>query len=226
MESIRFNPFHKIHQALRALLYHVSLTVQHTDASNEEQYKKTLAQAEQLVAFFEGHAHTEDTLVFPMIAAAAPEVVADFEAQHQEDHRLGEALVNAISSCRKAVDATERYFAIRALQRALHAFTAFNLTHMNQEETVVLDIIHANYTDADLYQKEAEIVASLSPEKLAFSSYWMLKGLSADEIIEWFRAIKEKSPAFVLAAQMQIAEQALPDEKLKALQKGLAYSFA
>ena len=226
MQELRFNPFHQIHQALRALLYHASLSVQHTYFTQPQEAGKTLALLEQVVAFFEGHADTEDTLVFPMIAAVAPEVVADFEAQHKEDHRLGEALVHAIQACRQEGTAAEKIMAGRKLQRALNAFTAFNLNHMNLEETEVLDIIHANYSDAQLFAKEAEIVASLSPEKKAFSGYWMLKGLSTPEIIGWFQKIKTHAPSFVLDEHLQLAENALTDEKLKAVQHAMATSLA
>ena len=226
MQELRFNPFHQIHQALRALLYHASISVQHTDFTQSQETEKTLALLEQVVAFFEGHAHTEDTLVFPMIAAVAPEVVADFEAQHEEDHRLGEELVAAIHACRQEGSTAEKFKAGRKLQRALNAFTAFNLNHMNLEETVVLDIIHAHYSDAQLFAKEAEIVASLSPEKKAFAGYWMLKGLSTPEIIGWFGKIKAHAPSFVLDEHLQLAESALTNEKLKAVQNAMATSLA
>ncbi|MES2003637.1 MAG: hemerythrin domain-containing protein [Bacteroidota bacterium] len=221
MQTLRFNLFHQIHQALRALLYHASITVQHTDFTQAEQSQKTITMLEQLVAFFEGHAHTEDTLVFPMLAAIAPEVIANFEAQHEEDHRLGDELVNSIALCKDAATAVEQIMAGTKLQRALNAFTAFNLTHMNQEETIVLDLIHAHYTDAQLFEKEMEIVASLSPEKKAFSAYWMLKGLAVHEIIDWYEKIRTNAPSFVFDEHMQLAENALSAEKLREVQQAL-----
>ncbi len=226
MNTLRFNPFYQIHQALRAFLYHASITVQHTDFLKPEQVQKTIAMLEQLVVFFEGHAHTEDSFVFPMIAEVAPDIVIDFEQQHEEDHTLGEALIFGIKKCKVAETESEMILAGKQLQFALHAFTAFNLTHMNQEETVVLDIIHRHYTDAQIHAKEMEIVASLSAEKKALSGYWMLKGLAIQEIVSWYQKIQATAPSFVFDEYMQLAERALSAEKLRLLQKALPLSFA
>lgn len=222
MEQIRFNPFHQVHQALRALLYHVSLSVQHTDFANQAQSEKTLSLVEQMVLFFDGHAHTEDSLVFPMIAAISPGVVEDFEAQHEKDHALGEALSAAVKDCRSATGLVARHRAGRELQRTLTEFCAFNLSHMNQEETRVLSILHENFSDDDLYAKEMEIVASLSREKKQLSGFWMLRGLATFEIVEWYKKIKSSAPPFVFAEYMQLAESALTTDKLNCLQDALA----
>lgn len=226
METLRFNPFHQVHQALRALLYHASITVQHTDFTQEPQAGKTIALLEELVNFFEAHAHKEDTQVFPLIAKAAPELVADFEAQHEKDHELGEELVDALHACRDAASDTEKKLAGKKLQRALNAFTAFNLTHMNAEETVILDVLHREYTDAQLLEREQQIVASLTPAEKAFSGYWMLKGLAMNEIIDWYKKIQATAPPFVLDEFMRLAENALSAEKLKTLRSAMDFSLA
>jgi len=225
METLRFNPFHQVHQALRALLYHASITVQHTDFTQEAQSGKIITLLEELVNFFEAHAHKEDTQVFPLIAKAAPELVADFEAQHEKDHELGEELVDAIHDCRNAVSDREKKLAGKKLQRALNAFTAFNLTHMNAEETVILDVLHREYTDVQLLEREQQIVASLTPAEKAFSGYWMLKGLALNEIIDWYKKIQATAPQFVFDEFMQLAENALSVEKLKTLQQSLNFSL-
>ncbi len=226
METLRFNPFHQVHQALRALLYHASLTVQHTDFTQEAQANKTITLLEELVSFFEAHAHKEDTQVFPLIAKAAPELVADFEAQHEKDHELGQELVDALRDCRNAVSAVEKRLAGKKLQRALNGFTAFNLTHMNAEETLILDVLHREYTDAQLLEREQQIIASLTPAEKAFSGYWMLKGLAMNEIIDWYKKIQATAPPFVFDEFMHLAEKALSTEKLKTLQQSLHFSVA
>lgn len=225
MKTVRFNPFHKIHQALRALLYHAGITVQHTDFTQPEQTHKTLLLLRELVSFFESHAHTEDTLVFPMISGIAPGLVADFEEQHVTDHQLGEDLCKAMDACLSPMADEQKIRAGHQLQIALTAFTAFNLVHMNKEETDVLPVILANYSDEELHAKEREIVAQLSPEKKALSGYWMLRGLAIPEIIEWYKQIRATAPSFVFDEFMQLAEKALNPEKLKTIHKELQLSL-
>ncbi len=222
---MRINLFHQIHQALRALLYHASITIQHTDFTQPEQTAKTLNLIQEMVSFFEGHAHIEDRLVFPMIASFAPEVVADFEAQHITDHALGEELKRSIQGCSEAADKESQKLAGIRLQRSVNAFTAFNLTHMSKEETEVLPLIHKLYSDQQILEKEKEIVLSLSEEKKAFSGYWMLKGLAIHEIIHWYQQIQATVPQFIMDQYLQLAERALSNEKLKKLHEGLAMSL-
>lgn len=38
----RYNPFHQIHQGLRAMLYHCSLQVQHANFADDEQASITI----------------------------------------------------------------------------------------------------------------------------------------------------------------------------------------
>lgn len=225
MEHPRFNPFHQIHQALRALMYHVSLTTQHTDFTQDEQTAETLSLTEEMVHFFEGHANTEDSLVFPMLSEIAPGLIADFEEQHVRDRALGEELIRSINECRLAMVPAEKVAAGKRLQRAIGEFVAFNLSHMNQEETVVLSVLWKHYTDEQLHAKETEIVASLTPEKKAFSGYWMLKGLAIHEIITWFKTIRTTAPSFVFDQFLQLAEKALPADKLRVVQNALQLSF-
>ncbi len=177
MHPLRYNLFHQIHQGLRALLYHASLTVQQTDFTNASATAELKKLLEELLFLFDGHAHTEDNLVFTMIQEQAPELVAGFEAQHEEDAQLGIALHNAIAQLGIAVTADEKIIAGQSIQKALNAFTAFNLTHMAAEEGIVKETIWLYYSDEELHRKTAEIVAGLDPAKNARYSFWMLKGL-------------------------------------------------
>ena len=52
MEQLGFNFFHQIHQALRALMYHASITVQHTDFTSPDQTNKTITLLKEMLAFF------------------------------------------------------------------------------------------------------------------------------------------------------------------------------
>lgn len=224
-QRIRFNPFHQVHQGLRALLYHASLAVQHTDFSNAYHTGATLSLLEELIDLFESHAHTEDAMVFPMIAGHAPNVVSHFEQQHEKDHSLGEELFQSMEYCRKASDSVERIIAGRKMQQSLGEFTAFNLTHMNQEETIVLPVIWQHYTDEEIQVKNAAIVASFSQEKKERMGYWMLKGLSEQEIIAWYEMMQKNMPAPVFNRFMQLAAAALEPKLFRKISETLMSGF-
>jgi hypothetical protein len=142
--------------------------------SNAAETAKTCQDLQQMLAFFEGHAHTEDERVFCLLSKVSPETVADF--------------------------------------------TAFNLTHMNKEESIVLDLLHAHYTDQQLLETEQGILDSLPLEKKQYGAYWMLKRLSLPEIIEWYKKIQASVPEVIWQGSMQLAETILPKNQLHQLQ--------
>ncbi|MBW0161296.1 MAG: hemerythrin domain-containing protein [Sediminibacterium sp. Gen4] len=222
----RYNPFHQIHQGLRAMLYHCSLQVQHTNFADEEQASTTIAQLKELIWLFDGHAHTEDTKVFSLLADKAPEVIADFEQQHDKDHMLAAHLQGCIEQYEAAVKSSDKVFAGRQIQFSLAEFTAFNLSHMNMEEVIIKELIWQHYTDEQLHELTMEIVSSLPPDKNARYSYWMLKGLSITEIAEWFRAIQATAPPFVMDQMMELAAAALDCADFNEVQKSLALEMA
>lgn len=217
----RYNPFHQIHQGLRAMLYHCSLQVQHTDFANDVQSAETITSLKELIWLFESHAHTEDTKVFSLIQEKAPEVIADFEKQHDKDHMLAAHLQGCIEQYEVAAKSSDKVFAGRQIQFSLAEFTAFNLSHMNMEEVIIKQLLFQHYTDEQLHMLTAEIVASLPPEKNARYCFWMLKGLSIQEIIEWYKTIQQTAPSFVFDQMMGLAESALDTHLLNQLQQSL-----
>jgi len=199
------------------LLYHTALTLQHTDFTNDEQNGQVISLLEEVVLLFEGHAHTEDTIVFPMLNGVAPELVAEFEKQHVRDHQLGEELERAIDQLKTAGSDVEKNGAGIQLQLAFTEFLAFNLSHMNGEETIINEKLWAHYTDAELMAIPQKVVANVSPEKNAKYGYWMLKGLSQNEIIGWYSEMEKAAPPFVRAQMLALAERALPQAQYQDL---------
>src|SRR5689334_1455648 len=150
MNNLRFNPFNQIHKGLRALLYDTALVIQRTDFSNEDQVRVTFKKIEKVLWLFEGHANVEDSMVFPMLQAVAPDVVEDFEQQHETDHALSHDLQNIMVAYNFARTQTEMLQAGNKVLHAFNEFVAFNLQHMNKEETIINDLLWQHYTDRQL----------------------------------------------------------------------------
>jgi hypothetical protein len=218
MEPLRFNPFNQIHKGLRALLYHTALSLQHTNFTSDDEVNDAVTKLKEVIYLFEGHAHTEDTLVFPLLKQFAPHIVAEFEQQHVKDHELGCALEQALELIQTAAAAEEKINAAFRLQLAFTEFAAFNLSHMNQEETIVKEALWKHFSDAELLAVMHKIVAAIPPEKNARYSFWMLKGLSLNEIVAWYKGIKAGAPPFVFDQMMALAEASLSEVRYTALQ--------
>jgi len=222
MEKLRFNPFNQIHKGLRALLYHTSLQLQQCDFINEVQTREALAQVNEVIELFEEHAEVEDGKLFPLIQGYAPEIVADFEQQHDTDHELAVSLQNALQDVKKAETYKEKLKAGHALCLAFQEFTAFNIKHMNAEEIVVNDVLWRFYSDEELIQRQKEIASQVDPRLNNRYAYWMLKGLALHEIINWFTIVQQSAPAPVWENLKQVARTALSPTALFEIENAIA----
>jgi hypothetical protein len=213
MKTLRFNIFNQIHKGLRALLYNTAIAIQHTEFLQADRVKETFAKVEKTLWMFDSHAHTEDELLFPLLQTFAPDIVMDFEQQHQRDHELSESLRLIIQSYAAATDTADKLKCGILLQQAFDEFTAFNLQHMNQEETIINEALWQHYTDQDIAAIEKTIVASLPPEKSEFSAKWMMRGLNNTEIANWLKNVQVMAPEIVFNGLCAIAARELPIER-------------
>lgn len=221
MQRLRFNPFGQVHKGLRTLLYDTALLLQHTDFSNEKEIYAAIDRVKLVARLFEHHAHIEDSQVFPMIGNTAPEIVADFEAQHQTDHELSQQLEKCIALFTETNTPEQNRYAGNELSQSFHAFLAFNVEHMRKEETIVNECLWRHYTDKDLQRKVQEIAASVPPGENQHFSYWMLKGMATQEIVDWFSTIKQTAPPPVYAFFCSLAGTALSQAEWKRVQEGM-----
>ncbi len=221
MQALRFNTFGQIHKGLRALLYDTAILIQHANFTREDDIRRVVERVALVDRLFESHAHIEDSQIFPMIEAQAPEVVADFEAQHVEDHRLSEALKNQLQKFVETNSPEQNLAYGQELMQQFNAFLAFNVEHMRKEETIVNELLWKQYSDAELLGKVEAISSSIPPEKNVHYVEWMLRGMATHEIIGWFAAIRQHAPAPVYGMLTGLAEQVLPAERWSAIREGL-----
>ena len=203
------------------MLYHTALSLQHTDFTNDNEASDAIAKVKEVIYLFGGHADLEDSMVFPLLNESAPQLVAEFEQQHVRDHELSQELEQALEGLRTTQPAIEKIKAGLRLQWVFAEFTAFNLSHMNQEETIVKEELWKHFSDQELLAVTHRIVATTPAEKNAGYSFWMLKGLAMNEIIGWFKGMKAEVSSFVFEQMMALAATALSAAKYQLLQNAV-----
>jgi hemerythrin-like domain-containing protein len=209
MSVARYNVFNQIHKGLRALLFDTALKLQQTDFNDEAATSAIFDQIQRVLWLFHGHADTEDNMVLPLIEKKAPVVAADFEKEHETDHLLAVAIQKAMQRYEQLSSQEERTDAGTAVLIALNEFVAFNLSHMNREETLLNPILWQHYTDEQLVSLTQEIVIKTPQHKNELYSRWMLKGLGMQEIVGWYRNIQATAPHFVFEQFCFMAEEEL-----------------
>lgn len=221
MAENRYNIFNQIHKALRARLYDTAGDIQRTDFSSDNA-AVTIDKVLQVVNLFDDHAHHEDTHLLPLLNNVDAKMVADFEEEHVEDHKLSDALRQHAAAWKNASSAEERAAHGKALFYAFNAFIAFNLYHMNKEEDALLQTLWQHYTNADLLAVQKNIINSIPPEVMMAESRWMLRSLNNGEIIQWMKGVQLTAPPPAVAALTAMAQQELAPERWETIAGAIA----
>jgi hemerythrin-like domain-containing protein len=221
----RYNSFNIIHKGLRAALYQTALHLQQTDFTEEDQAEKALNKVKEVVMLFKGHAHKEDNFILPMINEYEPSVVATFNAEHEEDERLGIELNNAVEKVTSSCTLSEKIVSERELTESFVRFMVFNLEHMAKEENIINKILWRYYSDDEIKAVSSQISQSTPPWLHDFYVKWILRGINNSEAAIWIKAVEKESPAVVFQTLLQKAEQELPAKRFQKIVQSLAVNM-
>lgn len=221
MQTLRFNLFAQVHKGLRVLLYDTAILIQQTNFLEEEQIAEVVDRVKLVNSLFAHHAHVEDNQVFPLLQTYAPEIVDDFEAQHQIDHALSEGLEKCLHLFTETNSPGQNLWAGNELLQHFNAFLAFNVEHMKKEETIINACLWRYFSDEELKEKVKQVAASIPPDQNKKFGAWMLRGMGTHELIDWFNEIKLTAPPTVFQFYCDLAESSLPEKKWNEIKETL-----
>jgi hypothetical protein len=206
----RYNSFNMIHKALRALLYDTALSLQQTYFADAAEAETALQKVAIAIQQFEQHARHEDRYILPAIEKFEPQLVMEFEKEHEIDEALGKRLQQLLNIFRGTTLAEERVIAGSALVKGFNDFLIFNLQHMAKEESILNQALWAHYTDEELLQINYQIVSNIPDEEKAISSKWMMRGINKMEAINWLKAMKQHAPEPAFWSVYSLVRSELP----------------
>jgi hypothetical protein len=221
----RYNSFNIIHKGLRAALYQTALQLQQTDFTEEEPAEEALNRVKEIVLLFEGHAYKEDTFILPVVNEYEPSVVAAFNAEHEEDEKLGIELNKATERVANSLTLLEKIISGRELTESFVRFMVFNLEHMAKEEDIINKILWRYYSDDEIKAVSSRISASTPPWMQDFYAKWMLRGINNTEATSWIKAIEKGVPRVVFQTLLQKAEQELPEKRFQKISQSIPGSL-
>ncbi|HEX6332603.1 MAG TPA: hemerythrin domain-containing protein [Flavisolibacter sp.] len=206
---MRYNIFNQIHKGLRAMLYDTAVLLQQTDFTDPSATAVAADRTNAVLKMFEDHASHEDNYVFAAISAYEPSVADAFMQEHHEDERLAQQVADSLQALEYASTAVKPEMAIQ-LNRNFVAFLAFNLSHMEREESVINRLLWRYYSDEAIMQIQQQVIASLSPEAAATGTEWMFRGLNDNEIIGWLKGVRANAPEEAFENLVAAAANFLP----------------
>lgn len=221
MNHQRYNLFNLIHKGLRHLMYDTALKIQVADFSTLVGAGPVITQVEQVLFFFEQHAHHEDNEILPLVNRFDPALVIDFENQHEEDYLLGSEISKAVNLWKIAEGAVARLSAGRKIFYAFNDFVAFNLSHMNKEEELINAVLWKNYSDEELHGVTQRIIQKIKPQILFEQSRWMMKSINVREAMDWLMGVKVSAPGEVFRMYLKMAHEEMPADKWLTIKESL-----
>jgi hypothetical protein len=200
-EPARMDLYLSIHKALRSFMSDTLVRVGRIDVADAADRDAALAQLDRLLELCLGHLRHENAFVHTAIEARQPagsRRVAEEHVEHVDTIAELQAEVHALRSSQ--ADDAER-LAVR-LYRHLALFVAENFQHMHVEETTHNALLWQHYSDRELGELHARILASISPEEHALVARWMLPASTPAERAQIVGAAKSQMPAEALSGML------------------------
>ncbi len=218
---LRFNIFNMIHKALRGMLYDTALGIQQTSFADKADAELVFEKILEVVEAFEKHGHHEDHILMPFIEKYDPVRIASFESEHVEDLYMGNNLKHLINIYNNAATPEERRVAGSAITRAFQDYMIFNLNHMQREEIELNELLWEVYSDEQLQDINAGIIAQIPAEEMAHTAGKMMKSINKQEAISWLSSVKSNAPDFVYNPLLALTETHLPEHLRAEVQEAL-----
>lgn len=221
MKNERHDMFNQIHKALRGLFYETALCLQQTDFGKNEEAEQASVKVEEVLEILSSHARHEDHFILPLVYRSNPAVARAFEDDHQTDERLTKDLEKALSRVQSAVTPRMAIKAGQELQHLFIEFIAFNLTHMNKEESILNEILWKHFSDEELQAVEEQLIASIPQEEMMFTTILMLKGMNNPEIINLLGEAREALPPQAFTDLLQLTENTIDSNRWAKLHRSI-----
>jgi hypothetical protein len=200
--SERLDLYASIHKGLRNAMQASLLRLGQLDPSDAADVSDALAQLRDTLAWMENHLEIENGIIHPAIEARrTATTVARIQDDHEDHKRAFDALNAAADALEHA--ATEGREVQRARARHLYLswtqFVADNYLHMAVEETDMNALLWELFTDAELGQILATILAGESPAQLQRAVRYMLPAIDPEHRARLVGDVRRSVPPSVFA---------------------------
>lgn len=209
----RYNIFKRTHKGLRSMLFDAGAKIQQTDFTKNRQAIAAIEVIKQSTRSFLYHLSKEDNIIYHSVVLYAPYIVAMIEQANIKDEGLARSIDKIIDQFGELDSKKEKTDFGHVLQAAFFEFTAAVLQHMSKEETVINELLWANYTDRQLVGMEVEMMKRAKSSDCTWYTGKILKELSNREILVWVDSIKEHASPFMIKKLITTARVVLPIDR-------------
>jgi iron-sulfur cluster repair protein YtfE (RIC family) len=180
--SSRIDFYTKVHKALRASLFDLSQRAATTDYRDPRALQALAEALRGLLARLSSHAKHEATFIHPLLEAKTGAGRRALDAEHEALEAEQASLSRLLASV-SSPDADARTVRGLAFYRALNAFIARYLEHLDREEAA-MPVLWERCSDDELRSVMTRFGASRPLDEALADMGWMLPALSGSEQAE------------------------------------------
>jgi hemerythrin-like domain-containing protein len=162
----RFDLYGPIHKTIRLVVSDLLVRLGKTNFGDETAALPIATELEKVLDWCEVHIEHEVRFIHPHLAARLPNALAKIDQEHVDHARLVMELRGLIAGVRSAPTNTRRSLAGATLYLHFTTYFADTLAHMVEEERVLQPLMYRFFTDEELLEMNASIIASIPPEEM------------------------------------------------------------
>jgi hypothetical protein len=201
-----------IHKAARALMCDTLTALGRVDSADAQDLAEVTQRVMALLDFCRAHLQHENDFVHVALEAralGASDLIANEHEAHVQDIARLRCMVLQV----READASRRAALVHALYQQLALFVAHNFEHMHIEETAHNAVLWARYTDAELMEIHAALVASIPPDEMMVIVRWLVPFMNPAERADMLGDMQAHAPAPVFEAVMAEVRPHLTDRE-------------
>ena len=216
----RFSFYREVHKGIRSLLLDLVVKSGRIDWTDNLSVATFRLDVQNAFALLSAHAEHENEFIAPLLAVASRPAGEVFDSAHDDQEvTLHDLLVALHAIDPEAGDASTRghEFVVK-----LSRLAGELLTHMADEEEIAMPAMWSVYDDAALLAVDQQLVASISPDRMAAYLKWMLPAMNTPERVDMLAAMQKDAPAEVYQFVRELAREVLSRADDVALERGLS----
>jgi len=207
-ESQRYRLYRE-HKFLRAILSDLENRIARADFTDLSQLLEIKNKMEYIFGIIEGHAKHENEIIHALLRAKGTSIVDSIEADHKSYKAMFEILRGMLTEILNILETGNEVELIAKgyeFYIAYRKFIAFDLQHINAEETLIMPELQKYYSDKELKEKiDFPVYEQMSSDDMIGMMMVLFPHMNINDKEHFLSDLQESQPKKFLEAWKGIA---------------------
>jgi hemerythrin-like domain-containing protein len=215
----RIDLYRYAHKGARYLLSQVAMQLGRADFGDPQERNTALDAVKAAIDLLRMHSHSEDSIIHCEAEKRVQGCSQALSQEHKNDEYLLRELETQVDRLLQSpAMSTDEGF---DLYRKFNKYLGHYLLHLDREENEMMPILWKHFSDQELQQLRAHMLAKIPPEYGPRWAHVMLPAFSSKELLDVFRTWQMVLPAERFEQYVQLARTTLADERWQVIAQQL-----